>query len=96
MLVLAEFHQRVGHIDTNVDFTMQKVSYVAINLIGLFMAAYKLSNLGLLPTTDSDWLEFMQQAPVSQAHLPDPHLLRMAMYQVVFKVALATTKKEKC
>jgi hypothetical protein len=48
---------------------MQKVSYVAINLVGLFMAAYKLSNLGLLPTTESDWLEFMQQAPVK----PPPH-----------------------
>eukprot|EP00038_Savillea_parva_P027402 m.59360 g.59360 ORF g.59360 m.59360 type:complete len:222 (-) comp7884_c0_seq2:1646-2311(-) len=55
------FQQKVGHIETDLDFTVQKVAYVAINLLSLFMAAYKLSSLGLLPTTDSDWLEFMEQ-----------------------------------
>lgn len=60
----AGFQQKVGHIETDLDFMVQKVAYVAINLLSLFMAAYKLSSLGLLPTTDSDWLEFMEQGEV--------------------------------
>lgn len=45
--------------DDESDFTMQKLSFFGLNLLGLAMAVYKLRNLGLIPSTSSDWLEFM-------------------------------------
>lgn len=35
-----------------------KVMFVILNLAWVAAALYKLSNLGLLPTTDADWIPF--------------------------------------
>ncbi|EDV29626.1 ER membrane protein complex subunit 4 [Trichoplax sp. H2] len=38
----------------------QMMVYVLSNILSLALALYKCSSMGLLPTTDSDWLAFMQ------------------------------------
>ena len=47
-----------------VDLTFQKLSYFALQLAGLGMAGYKLRNLGLIPSTASDFLEFIENEEV--------------------------------
>lgn len=46
---------------------LQKVVYVLANLVGVGLAVYKFNNMGLLPTAQSDWLEFMEARQVSAA-----------------------------
>ena len=46
---------------------LQKVVYVLANLVGVGLAVYKFNNMGLLPTAQSDWLEFMEARQVSPA-----------------------------
>ena len=46
---------------------LQKVVYVLANLVGVGLAVYKFNNMGLLPTAQSDWLEFMEARQVSTA-----------------------------
>lgn len=38
---------------------LQKMVYVLANLLGIALAVYKCNSMGLLPTAQSDWLEFM-------------------------------------
>ena len=38
---------------------LQKLVYVLANLVGIALAVYKCNSMGLLPTAQSDWLEFM-------------------------------------
>lgn len=45
--------------DAKLDLTMQKMVFVAINIAGILFAVYRLSIMGLLPTTSSDWLAFI-------------------------------------
>lgn len=47
------------------NIVTQKLVYVMMCGVGVAMAMYKLSLLGLLPTTDSDWLEFKEASAVS-------------------------------
>ncbi|KAJ1835357.1 hypothetical protein IWW55_007026 [Coemansia sp. RSA 2706] len=42
-----------------VDLSMQKLVFVAINVAGILFGIYRLSIMGLLPTTTSDWLAFI-------------------------------------
>ncbi|KAI9501048.1 hypothetical protein BX070DRAFT_229322 [Coemansia spiralis] len=44
---------------SKLDLTMQKAAFVAINIAGLLFGIYRLSIMGLLPTTTSDWLAFI-------------------------------------
>ena len=37
------------------DLTQAKVVFVAINLVGVCFALWKLNNMGLLPVTAADW-----------------------------------------
>eukprot|EP00041_Stephanoeca_diplocostata_P015357 m.292726 g.292726 ORF g.292726 m.292726 type:complete len:175 (+) comp20008_c0_seq3:172-696(+) len=62
-----KFKQRLGNLEEDQDFTLQKLAYLGINIVGVCLALYKLKNLGLLPTTESDWLEFMQQSQPLEA-----------------------------
>jgi len=39
---------------------LQKIVYILANLVGVGLAIYKFNNMGLLPTAQSDWLEFME------------------------------------
>ena len=43
---------------------LQQFSYILANLLGLAMAMYKCHTMGLLPTSQSDWVEFMDQQQV--------------------------------
>ena len=43
---------------------LQLFSYIVANLLGLAMAMYKCHTMGLLPTAQSDWVEFMDQQQV--------------------------------
>lgn len=38
--------------------------YILMNLAGIGLAAYKCSMMGLIPSTQADWLEFLHQAEV--------------------------------
>jgi hypothetical protein len=40
----------------DVDTTLPKLIYIAINLAGLAAGCYKCASLGLLPTKPADWL----------------------------------------
>ncbi|KAJ1732164.1 hypothetical protein H4S06_003903 [Coemansia sp. BCRC 34490] len=44
---------------SKLDLTMQKAVFVAINIAGILFGVYRLSIMGLLPTTSSDWLAFI-------------------------------------
>lgn len=44
-----------------VDLTIPKLAYVALNLVGLGVALYKCSTMGLLPLTSTDWAASMLQ-----------------------------------
>ena len=44
---------------------MQKLMYILANLIGIALAVYKFNSMGLLPTSPSDWLEFIDVKTVS-------------------------------
>ncbi len=50
--------------EDRLDLRLPKVVYVLMTLVSLSVAVYKLGNLGMLPTTPSDWIEFLHQAPV--------------------------------
>lgn len=39
---------------------LQKVVFILANLVGIALAVYKFNSMGLLPTSQSDWLEFME------------------------------------
>merc|ERR1712113_1051693 len=39
----------------NVDLTLAKLAFIAVNGLGVAIALYKLSTLGLLPITSADW-----------------------------------------
>jgi len=43
---------------------LQQFSYILANLLGLALAMYKCHTMGLLPTAQSDWIEFMDQRQV--------------------------------
>ncbi|KAJ2613832.1 hypothetical protein H4S08_001999 [Coemansia sp. RSA 1365] len=44
---------------SRLDLSMQKAAFVAINIAGILFGVYRLSIMGLLPTTSSDWLAFL-------------------------------------
>ena len=48
---------------------LQQFSYILANLLGLAMAMYKCHTMGLLPTAQSDWVEFMDQQQVHLYHM---------------------------
>jgi len=55
-----------------IDLTFQKLSYFGLQLAGLGMAGYKLRNLGLIPSTASDFLEFIENKGVRSKPPPPP------------------------
>ncbi|KAJ2632603.1 hypothetical protein H4R22_001138 [Coemansia sp. RSA 1290] len=60
---LVSVHQTFAPLERakgpQVDLTMQKLAFVAINVAGVLFGIYRLSIMGLLPTTSSDWLAFI-------------------------------------
>ena len=42
----------------------QKGIYILGNLMGVGLGLYKINSMGLLPTAQSDWLEFMDDREV--------------------------------
>ncbi|KAJ2719848.1 hypothetical protein GGI07_004967 [Coemansia sp. Benny D115] len=51
--------EKVAKGSGKLDLTMQKATFVAINLAGILFGIYRLSIMGLLPTATSDWLVFI-------------------------------------
>ena len=47
---------------------LQKMVYVLANLVVIGLAVYKCNAMGLLPTAQSDWLEFMAARKVFCVH----------------------------
>ena len=43
---------------------VQKIVYFVSNLLGIALALYKCSSMGLLPTHSSDWLSFLEPQQV--------------------------------
>ena len=56
---------------------LQLLSYIVANLLGLAMAMYKCHTMGLLPTAQSDWVEFMDQQQVGL-------LVRVSLFLCLF------------
>ena len=51
-----------------------KIGYAAVNLLNVGLAIYKCNTMGLLPTTPSDWLEFMPHPEVCDSTSVDNRL----------------------
>jgi hypothetical protein len=49
--------------DGKLDLTMAKLTYLAMNLLGLAMGLYKCATMGLLPLTSSDWVVLLGNRP---------------------------------
>ena len=49
---------------TGEQAVLQRLTYVLANLVGIGLALYKFNSMGLLPTSQSDWLEFMEAKQV--------------------------------
>merc|ERR1712070_1156880 len=45
---------------------LSKLVYVVLNLVAMLGALYKMSLMGLLPTTPSDWVSFLEVPPAAQ------------------------------
>lgn len=45
---------------------LQMAVYLLANLVGIGLGVYKVNTMGLLPTSQSDWLEFMVAREVSK------------------------------
>ncbi|KAH9261578.1 hypothetical protein BASA81_000234 [Batrachochytrium salamandrivorans] len=43
-----------------VDLTIPKLAYVGLNFMGLFIALYKCSTMGLLPLSSTDWVSLLE------------------------------------
>jgi len=41
--------------DGKIDLTMQKLAFVAVQILGLLLAMWKCGTMGLLPLTSADW-----------------------------------------
>lgn len=61
IITMNENFSRLSLATDLIDFRLQKLAYFAASLAGVALAAYKLSNIGLIPTTASDFLEFVTQ-----------------------------------
>jgi hypothetical protein len=46
--------------DANVNLWLQKLAFVGAQLLCLGIGLYKCQSMGLLPTTTSDWLSFLE------------------------------------
>ena len=64
----APFQGKPG--ETRVDLTMVKLVFIALQLVNLGLGIWKLQSMGLLPTTESDWLQF----------IPPKHVLHTAVW----------------
>ena len=49
---------------------LQMAVYLLANLVGIGLGLYKVNAMGLLPTSQSDWLEFMVVREVSAQSIP--------------------------
>ena len=49
--------------DGKTDLTQAKLTFVAMNLLGLAMGMYKCATMGLLPLTSSDWVRLLGNRP---------------------------------
>ncbi|ORZ40348.1 hypothetical protein BCR44DRAFT_118968, partial [Catenaria anguillulae PL171] len=59
-----------------VNLLLPKLTFVAIALANMLIALYKCQQMGLLPTSDSDWLAFM-----------DGHKVRCTCFVCIQRVA---------
>ncbi len=62
----ARFHDPKYTSSDLAQLTFAKVTFVAMNMLAMSGALYKMSLMGLLPTTPSDWVSFLDVAPAVQ------------------------------
>ena len=56
-----------------IDLTVPKLTFLALNLVGMGMGMYKLAVMGLLPLTAADWYQLVDNRPpveISAATVP--------------------------
>merc|ERR1712216_1092247 len=52
----------------DVDCTLQRLTYIAINVATLLYLAYSASSMGMLPTASGDWVRYIpRQAVIEEA-----------------------------
>ena len=58
-------HATLTHSNEQLDFTPQKLAFIACQVAALALGLYKADTMGLLPTRPSDWIEFWQSQPLT-------------------------------
>eukprot|EP00055_Hartaetosiga_balthica_P002895 m.5682 g.5682 ORF g.5682 m.5682 type:complete len:171 (-) comp2452_c0_seq1:307-819(-) len=56
---LSNMNKEFEKISREESFTLQKLAFIGAQLGVMGLAAWKCSGLGLIPTTQADWLEFL-------------------------------------
>mmetsp|Transcript_56340 Transcript_56340/g.82379 ORF Transcript_56340/g.82379 Transcript_56340/m.82379 type:complete len:175 (-) Transcript_56340:44-568(-) len=57
--------------DGTLDLTVPKLTFVAVNLLGVGTGVYKCATMGLLPTTAADWQGYLAaKAPLEHSGVP--------------------------
>jgi hypothetical protein len=49
-----------GLLGMSNPFLLPKIAFIAVQLLSLGLGVWKMGSMGLLPTSDSDWLAFMK------------------------------------
>lgn len=48
------------------DLTQAKLTYIALNFVGLGVALYKCFTMGLLPLSSTDWVSLIEPRPITE------------------------------
>jgi hypothetical protein len=54
---------------SGVDLTLPKIVFLLMNMASMMMGMYKLTSMGLLPTSSSDWLAFLPHKQMAEYSL---------------------------
>jgi hypothetical protein len=68
LIAFAPFAPTTSNANSLNTLPLQKLAYVACNLLTLAVGLWKCRSMGLLPTGTGDWLAFETRGLVSTAH----------------------------
>ncbi|PVU95692.1 hypothetical protein BB560_005851 [Smittium megazygosporum] len=66
----SDLQEDSGSTSPRVDLTPQKLAFICFNLAGVLFGLYRLTIMGLLPTTSSDWLSYASPKLFSEYSSP--------------------------
>ncbi|EGN96275.1 hypothetical protein SERLA73DRAFT_141593 [Serpula lacrymans var. lacrymans S7.3] len=65
----APFAPNTSHANSSSTLPLQKIAYIACNLLTLAVGLWKCRSMGLLPTGTGDWLAFETRGPAPEISL---------------------------